>query len=249
LSGQVNKNLEESAPGPGFLEAHLTKSYGSFRLTADFKLVEPGITVISGPSGAGKTTLLNLLAGLSRPDWGYIRGPEKVYFDSNQGICAPPEKRNISYVFQRSRLFSHFSVKNNLLFASRFGNRPLRPGSWEKVVSLLGLTALLGRRPHTLSGGEAQRVAIGRALLAEGDLLLMDEPLSSLDRERKTELLGYIAKIPERLGVPILYVTHAEEELLALAQRVLEVFQGQCRWRETDARAENFSARAKGGDL
>jgi molybdate transport system ATP-binding protein len=204
------------------------KSYGGFHFKAAFTLAEPGITVVFGPSGAGKTTLLNLLAGLSQPDWGFIRYQERTFFDAAKKLFVPPEKRRLSCVFQESRLFSHFSVRNNLLFPARFGGRPLEPGSFDRVVELLGLEGLLDRRTITLSGGEAQRVAIGRALLAKGQLLLMDEPLSSLDRERKTELLGYIAAIPQRFGTPTLYVTHAEDELERLADRVLTIEGGQC---------------------
>jgi molybdate transport system ATP-binding protein len=219
----------DSADSPaGLLEVSLSKKYGDFSLAADFSLSEPGITVVFGPSGAGKTTLLLLLAGLARPDWGRVRYRGRILYDSAKSLFTPPEKRNFSCVFQQARLFSHFSVKGNLLFASRFGGRPVIPGSFERIVELLGLQDLLGRRTQTLSGGEAQRVAIGRALLAQGDLLLMDEPLASLDRARKNELLGHVAQIPERFGIPVVYVTHAEDELKLLANRVLTVVRGQC---------------------
>jgi molybdate transport system ATP-binding protein len=210
----------------------VTKRFGSFSLKADFELSEPGVTVVFGPSGAGKTTLLSLLAGLGRPDWGHISQGDRVLFDSEKKVFCPPEKRHLGYVFQEARLFSHFSVLNNLLFAIRFGGRPFDQKAFGRVVDLLGLGALLSRRPRTLSGGEGQRVAIGRALLAQGHLLLMDEPLSSLDRERKTELMAYVAQIPIQFGTPIIYVTHAEDELLYLANRVIEVTDGECVLRE-----------------
>jgi molybdate transport system ATP-binding protein len=213
----------------GLLAVRFGKSYGSFALKAAFELDGPGITVVFGPSGAGKTTLLSLLAGLARPDYGFIRYRGLVLYDSETGRFIPPEKRNIACVFQEARLFPHFSVKTNLLFASIFGGRGVSPGSFAKTVELLGLKELLGRKPQTLSGGEAQRVAIGRALLAGGDLLLMDEPLASLDKARKIELSRHIAKIPILFGASIVYVTHSMDELNFLADWVVAVKEGECR--------------------
>jgi molybdate transport system ATP-binding protein len=224
------------------LAVNVVKSFGVFALEASFELAGPGVTVVFGPSGAGKTTLLSLLAGLGRPDSGFIRYQGRTLFDSAKGVCLAPEKRSFGYVFQEPRLFSHFSVTNNLLFATRFGGRVFDRDCFERVVDLLGLGSLLSRRPRTLSGGESQRVAIGRALLAQGDLLLMDEPLSSLDRERKNELLSYIIQIPARFGSPIIYVTHAEDELLFLADRVLEVKDGHCVLRD---KADFLNSREK----
>ncbi|MDR0547972.1 MAG: ATP-binding cassette domain-containing protein [Deltaproteobacteria bacterium] len=224
-----------NSPEPALIEASFGVNYGSFAFKATFELLEPGITVVFGPSGAGKTTLLRLLAGLARPDWGFIRHRGRTLFDSEKKLFLPPEKRNLAYVFQEARLFSHFSAQNNLLFATRFGGRPPVSASFlARTVNLLGLSNLLSRRTQTLSGGEAQRVAIGRALLAQGQLLLMDEPLASLDRARKKELLGYIAQIPPRFLIPILYVTHAEDELDFLADQVLTVREGQCQLRTRD---------------
>jgi molybdate transport system ATP-binding protein len=228
------------------LEVDLEKSYGDFRLKATFALAGPGVTVVFWPSGAGKTTLLSLLAGLAKPDRGFIRHQGRTLYDSAKKIFVAPEKRNFSYVFQRALLFTHFSVKTNLLFAAKFGGRPLEPGAFARAVGLLGLEELLSRQPRSLSGGEAQRVAIGRALLAQGDLLIMDEPLSSLDRERKDELLAYIVQIPERFGAPIVYVTHAEDELRLLADRVLTVERGQCQLK-TRAEFELGWGQLKGG--
>lgn len=188
-----------------------------------------GITVLCGKSGAGKTTLLNMIAGLVRPDEGSIVCGDVRFFDSRPGSPAdlPPERRGVGYVFQQHRLFSHISVEGNLLFASRYCGRKLDGGRFSKVVETLDIGHLLHRRPATLSGGEGQRVAIGRALLASDSLLLMDEPLSSLDTERKEEILGYIASVGRDFKTPILYVTHSHDEAGRLADRVLPVKDGR----------------------
>jgi molybdate transport system ATP-binding protein len=221
--------LNSPPSAPETVEIRAEKTFGAFTLSVDLALSGSGVTVIFGPSGAGKTTLLNLLAGLVQPDRGLIRFRGRVFFDSERGRRLPPEKRRLSYVFQQPRLFSHFSVLGNLLFAASFCGRRPAPGAFEKTTALLGLEKLLDRRPNTLSGGESQRVALGRALLASSEMLLMDEPLSSLDRARKDELVDLVARIPKEFGVPVLYVTHAEDELLALADEVLEMRDGRGR--------------------
>lgn len=193
----------------------------------DFSLKGTGIVVLFGRSGAGKTTLTGMIAGLVTPDEGRIACGGRVFFDSSAGIDLPPERRGLGCVFQQHRLFSHMSVRNNLLFAPRFCNRPYDGAFFDRVVELLGIGHLLPRRPNTLSGGEGQRVAIGRALLCHASLLLMDEPLSSLDNERKEDLAEYVASIPGRFGVPILYVTHSLGELSRLADTVLEIDGGR----------------------
>jgi molybdate transport system ATP-binding protein len=212
---------------PSALTVRVEKSYPSFSLKLDFQIPEAGITVVFGPSGAGKTTLLNLVAGLERPDRGLIRHHERTLFDSASGVCLPPERRRLGYVFQSPLLFSHLTVAGNLRFAPRFCGRRGRPGDYDKVVELLGLGRLLGRRPQTLSGGESQRVAIGRALMADPELLLMDEPLSSLDQGRKDELVAHIDQIPPRFGLSVLYVTHDAAEARALADNVLPLVDGR----------------------
>lgn len=208
------------------LDFTVRKRLGDFALDLAFSIERADITVIFGKSGAGKTTVLNLLAGLLKPDAGTIQLGGRTLFDARSRVFLKPEKRGLGYVFQQPRLFSHLSVKNNLLFSSRFCRRAAPPKLFERVVDLLGIGHLLERRPNTLSGGEAQRVAIGRALLASSSLLLMDEPLSSLDQNRKDELIGYIAKIPEEFQLPIIYVTHSLAELSALADNTLVMRDG-----------------------
>ncbi|MDR2826218.1 MAG: ATP-binding cassette domain-containing protein [Deltaproteobacteria bacterium] len=209
------------------LQVVVKKCLGTFCLDMDFSITGLGLTVIFGKSGAGKSTLLNLLAGLIHPDDGLISCAGRIFFDSAGRVALPPEKRAVGYVFQQPRLFSHLSVQGNLLFAPRFGGRPPVEDLFQQVTELLGLADLLERRTQTLSGGESQRVSIGRALLASPTLLLMDEPLSSLDHKRKKELMHYIAVIPERFQIPVLYVTHSLEELQLLADRVLLVRDGR----------------------
>lgn len=203
---------------------------GSFELATDFDLPLAGLTAIYGSSGSGKTTLINLVAGLLRPRAGRIALGEIVYFDSALGLELPVEKRGLGYVFQDARLFPHLSVRGNLLFglkrAAGHAGGP-RAISFEQVVELLGIAALLDRRPHTLSGGEKQRVALGRALLAQPRLLLMDEPLASLDAPRKAEILPYIERLRDELQIPILYVSHAIDEVLRLATAIVVLDSGR----------------------
>ena len=207
------------------LQVSIQKQLEAFALQVSFVLASRGITVLGGASGSGKTTLLQCLAGLLRPDAGRITCREAVWFDAEQGVCLVPERRRIGYVFQDVRLFPHLSVRSNMLFGRRF--RGPSGVSFEDVVALLGLGRLLHRTPSDLSGGEKQRVAVGRALLACPELLLMDEPLTGLDRGKREEIMAYIKAIPERFGVPILYVTHSDAERRFLADRVLNLEDGK----------------------
>lgn len=207
------------------MQVSIQKQLEAFALQVSFVLASHGITVLWGASGSGKTTLLQCLAGLLRPDAGRIACREAVWFDAERGVCLAPERRRLGYVFQDVRLFPHLSVRSNMLFGRRF--RGPSGVSFEDVVALLGLGRLLHRTPSDLSGGEKQRVAVGRALLACPELLLMDEPLTGLDRGKREEIMAYVKAIPERFGVPVLYVTHSDAELRFLADRVLNLEDGK----------------------
>lgn len=207
------------------LQVSIQKQLEAFALQVSFVLASHGITVLCGASGSGKTTLLQCLAGLLRPDAGRIACREAVWFDAERGVCLAPERRRLGYVFQDVRLFPHLSVRSNMLFGRRF--RGPSGVSFEDVVALLGLGRLLHRTPSDLSGGEKQRVAVGRALLACPELLLMDEPLTGLDRGKREEIMAYVKAIPERFGVPVLYVTHSDAERRFLADRVLNLEDGK----------------------
>lgn len=196
------------------------KALAGFTLQAGFASAGR-VTALFGPSGAGKTTLVNLVAGLQRPDRGRIAVDETVLFDSAARIDVPAHRRRIGYIFQEGRLFPHLSVRGNLLYGRRLTPRLERWGAFDQVVDLLGIGGLLPRRPATLSGGEKQRVAIGRALLASPRLLLMDEPLAALDQARKEEILPYIERLRDEMRLPIVYVSHAIEEVARLADTIV----------------------------
>jgi molybdate transport system ATP-binding protein len=190
-----------------------------------FTVPSPGITVLFGPSGAGKSTVIATAAGLLRPDDCRVAVDGKVLADTAAGIWLPPERRGVGLVFQDARLFPHMSVLTNL----RFGMRRAPPGPvrLDAIVDLLGIAPLLARKPNTLSGGERQRVAIGRALLAQPNLLLMDEPLASLDAPRKAEILPFLARLKTALRLPVLYVTHAPDEVSRLADTLVLIEAGR----------------------
>ncbi len=202
------------------LRLEVERRLGAFALAARFE-AGAGITALFGRSGSGKTSLVNTIAGLLRPDRGSIEVDGQVLFDSGRGIDVPAAKRRIGYVFQEGRLFPHLSVRQNLLYGRMFRAERDRYIELEFVAELLGLGQLLERRPGALSGGEKQRIAIGRALLASPRLLLMDEPLASLDAERKSEILQYIERLRDEMRIPILYVSHVIEEVVRLADTVV----------------------------
>lgn len=189
-------------------EIRLTKHRGDFTLDVDMMTQAP-IAALFAPSGSGKTTLLNMVAGLLRPDSGRIVVEGETLFDDAAGIDVPPERRRIGYVFQDRRLFPHLRVRENL----SYGQRADDSFGFERAVELLGLAPLLDRWPGTLSGGEAQRVAIGRALLASPRVLLLDEPLSHLDRARREEIMATIERLRDETRLPMLYVTHEASEI------------------------------------
>ena len=211
------------------LDVNIRLKHGAFELQLGFHLAECGIAVIFGPSGSGKTSLVNCIAGLETPDAGRIVCRGETSFDASRGINLPPEKRRLGYVFQDARLFPHLTVLENLSFGLRFHPpRLLQPAPGVRdVADLLDIGSLLHRRPAHLSGGEKQRVAIGRALLCRPRLLLMDEPLSSLDMNLKEGLLTYIARIPRQWNVPVLYVTHSPEETQFLGNSMLLLRHGR----------------------
>lgn len=190
-----------------------------------FEVPTPGVTMLFGPSGCGKSTIINAAAGLFRPDECHISIDGKVLGDTRSGVWLPPERRRVGLVFQDARLFPHMSIETNL----RFGMRRTEPGSiqFDEVVDLLGIRHLLGRRPKTLSGGERQRVAMGRGLLAQPHLLLMDEPLASLDAPRKAEILPFLTRLKTALKLPIVYVTHSPDELSQLGDSVVLLEKGR----------------------
>ncbi len=208
------------------LEVAVSRRQGDFRLEVAFEAPGQGIVALFGKSGAGKTSVIDMLAGLAQPERGRIAVDGATLFDSAAGVDLPPERRRLGYVFQEGRLFPHLDVRANLLYGFRRRLAAERPIGLDRVVELLGLGALLDRRPNNLSGGEKQRVAIGRALLANPRLLLMDEPLASLDAARKEEILPFIEQLRD-LGVPIVYVSHDSAELLRLADTVVLMADGR----------------------
>lgn len=180
-----------------------------------------GLTALFGPSGAGKTSVLNMVAGLVKPDRGRIVVGGDVLFDSDAGVNLPPERRRAGYVFQDIRLFPHRRVRDNLLYGWKLADPAHRWMGLDDAIAFLGIGHLLARWPQSLSGGEAQRVAIGRALLSGPRFLLMDEPLSSLDRARREEILLVIERLRDELALPILYVSHDRAEVERLAAEIV----------------------------
>ncbi|HYB11006.1 MAG TPA: molybdenum ABC transporter ATP-binding protein [Alphaproteobacteria bacterium] len=208
------------------LEVRAKRQFSTFTLDVEFVATASGITTLFGRSGSGKTLTVNALAGLVRPTEGRIAVDGTVLFDARLGIDLPPEKRRLGYVFQDGRLFPHMNVRHNLAYGMK--RRVDENGiDFDHVVALLGLESFLERRPRELSGGEKQRVAIGRALLAAPRLLLMDEPLASLDTARKAEILPYIERLRDELSLPVVYVSHAMDEIVRLADTVVLMSDGR----------------------
>ena len=199
------------------LKLQISQLLGDHLLDVNVTVPGSGITAIFGVSGAGKTSLINAIGGLTQPQSGQIQLNDRVLFDAATNVNLPPEKRRIGYVFQDARLFPHYRVRGNLQYGMAASMKP----QFNSLVALLGLEPLLNRYPASLSGGEKQRVAIGRALLTAPDILLMDEPLASLDLPRKRELMPYLQKLAKQVDIPILYVSHSLDEILQLADNVL----------------------------
>jgi molybdate transport system ATP-binding protein len=209
------------------IDVDIEQRLGAFDLAVRFSADAP-IVGLFGRSGAGKSSVVNAIAGITRPARGVIRVNGQVLFDSAQRVDLPPERRRVGYVFQDALLFPHLDVEANLLYGMR------RRGAHERfidpanVIDLLGLAGLLRRRPNALSGGERQRVAIGRALLAQPRLLLLDEPLASLDVPRRMEILDYVERLRDGLHIPMVYVSHSVPEIARLADTVVVLSDGRC---------------------
>ena len=211
------------------LSVSLRHRFASFHLDADFE-TGPGLTALFGRSGAGKTTIAHAVAGLLRPDEGRVRIGEAILLDTSRKIFVPKHRRRIGYVFQDARLFDHIDVRSNLLFGRFFAPRRARDAAaaeFDAIVELLGLGNLLRRQPRRLSGGEKQRVAIGRALLSAPSALIMDEPLASLDEERKAEILPFLERLRDHADLPILYISHSLSEIVRLATYVVALSDGR----------------------
>ncbi len=222
----IDHAVLENAADEIVLDVDVKARFGGFDLQARFT-APGGLTALFGRSGAGKTSLVNLLAGLARPAAGHIRVGGATLFDDAAGIDLPPEKRRVGYVFQDARLFPHLSVGNNLTYGMKRVPKAERRHGFDQVVELLELAQLLDRRPAGLSGGEKQRVAIGRALLASPRLLLMDEPLSALDAARKNEIMPFIERLRDEMRVPIVYVSHALDDVVRLADIMVILSDGR----------------------
>ncbi len=207
------------------IEARFQVRLGGFGLAVDLKIPQRGVTGIFGPSGSGKTTLLRAVAGLDRPKEGFLKVGDEVWQDGSRFV--PTHRRALGFVFQEPSLFGHLDVRGNLEYGrKRMGqtNPRVSLGKW---IDLLGIGGLLERRPDSLSGGESQRVAIARALAASPRLLLMDEPLSSLDRRRKIEIIPYLESLHDELDIPVIYVSHSSEEVARLADHLVLLKEGR----------------------
>lgn len=205
------------------LQVEVRHPLGRVTLDVAFAAVDRFIAIV-GPSGAGKSSLLNVIAGLTTPQHGHIRLDDEVLTDTQQHILVPPHRRRIGYVFQEPRLFPHLNVRHNLTFGSRGADGG---ASFDDVVAMLDLSGLLTRRTPSLSGGERQRVALGRALLSQPRLLLLDEPLASVDVARRGEVLPYLDRLREQLDLPTVYVTHATEEIASRASLLIQMDEGR----------------------
>jgi len=207
------------------LAVDVEKKLGDFSVAATFEAAD-GVTALFGPSGSGKTSIVSMVAGLVTPDRGRIVCNGTVLFDSARRVCVSPHRRGIGYVFQDGRLFPHMTVAQNLDYGRRMYRIPADVDERERVVTLLDIARLLDRRPGKLSGGERQRVAIGRALLMRPQLLLLDEPLASLDAARKREIFPYLLRLRDET-VPMIYVSHNAAELRRIATTIVRIDDGR----------------------
>jgi molybdate transport system ATP-binding protein len=208
------------------LRVDVSKQLGDFALQASFTS-EGRVTGLFGASGAGKTSLINIIAGLLTPDRGIVAIDGDVLDDTSTGLHVPPHRRRIGYVFQDARLFPHLDVRGNLDYGRRMNRLADDPAARKRVIDLLDIGELLDRRPGKLSGGERQRVAFGRALLSKPRLLLLDEPLGSLDEDRKLEILPYLVRLRDEARIPMVYVSHDAAELRQLATQIVMLRHGR----------------------
>ncbi len=208
------------------LRVDVSKQLGEFSLQASFTS-EGRVTGLFGASGSGKTSLINMIAGLLRPDHGTIAIDAETLDDTAKRMHVPVHRRRIGYVFQDARLFPHLDVRQNLDYGRRMNRLADDPAQRTRVTELLDIGRLLDRRPGQLSGGERQRVALGRALLSQPRLLLLDEPLGSLDEERKVEILPYLVRLRDEAGIPMVYVSHDADEMRQLATRIVMLGRGR----------------------
>ncbi|MFJ7316522.1 molybdenum ABC transporter ATP-binding protein [Pseudomonas sp. NPDC098747] len=209
------------------IDARLKMAYPGFNLDVDLHLPGRGVSALFGHSGSGKTTCLRCIAGLERAEQGFVQINDEVWQDSDNGIFVPPHKRALGYVFQEASLFPHLSVLANLQFGLKRIARSQRRVDMAQATELLGIGHLLERHPQHLSGGERQRVGIARALLTSPKLLLMDEPLAALDSQRKNEILPYLQRLHDELDIPLLYVSHAQDEVARLADHLVLLSDGK----------------------
>ncbi|MFW9270323.1 molybdenum ABC transporter ATP-binding protein [Pseudomonas sp. NR3] len=209
------------------IEARFQLDRGDFSLDLDLQLPGRGVTALYGDSGSGKTTCLRCMAGLDRPTRGFVEVNGEVWQDSEREVFVPPHKRALGYVFQEASLFDHLSVRDNLLFGLKRVAAAQRRVDINHATELLGIGHLLDRQPHNLSGGERQRVGIARALLTSPRLLLMDEPLAALDTRRKNEILPYLQRLHDELDIPVLYVSHSQDEVARLADHIVVLDAGR----------------------
>ena len=208
------------------IAVEVEKQLGEFSISARFEAAS-GVTAVFGSSGSGKTTLINMIAGLITPDRGRIAVDDAVLFDSAAGIDVPVHQRHVGYVFQDGRLFPHLTIGSNLDYGRRMCGLKHDPNETDRIVSLLDIGHLLDRRTGKISGGERQRVAIGRALLMRPRLLLLDEPLASLDTARKREILPYLEKLRDESHIPMIYVSHHLAEIRRMATSVMHIEAGR----------------------
>jgi molybdate transport system ATP-binding protein len=208
------------------LRVDVTKQLGEFSIEAAF-ISEGRVTGLFGASGAGKTSLINMIAGLLKPDRGVIALDGEMLDDVAARVHVPPHRRRIGYVFQDARLFPHLDVRQNLDYGRRMNRLADDPAQRARITELLDIGGLMDRRPGQLSGGERQRVALGRALLSKPRLLLLDEPLGSLDESRKVEILPYLVRLRDEAHVPMVYVSHDAAEMRQLATQIVMVRDGR----------------------